>query len=92
MLRPVALVISDVSEELSASLVFLRSFRQLLVAASVISSSPILDTLMKVALRSTETLVIIRATRRNIQEYVIIHSHRRENRKALHPRKYFTIL
>jgi hypothetical protein len=38
MLRRVALVRTDVSEELSASLVFLRSVRRLLVTASVVNS------------------------------------------------------
>jgi hypothetical protein len=49
MLRCVALVRTDVSEELSASFIilFLRSVRQLLVTASVVPSSPILLTLMK---------------------------------------------
>jgi hypothetical protein len=44
MLRRVALVRTDVSEELSASfiIVFLRSVRQLLVTASVVPSWPIL--------------------------------------------------
>jgi hypothetical protein len=43
MLRRVALVRTDVSEELSA-LVFLRSVRRLLVTASVVPSSPIIHT------------------------------------------------
>jgi hypothetical protein len=37
---------------------------------------------MKEALRSSETSVPTRATRRNIQEYTILHSHRRENLKS----------
>jgi hypothetical protein len=79
MLRLVALVRTDVSEELSASfirvtrigelgttlavtsnrhmLVFLRSVRRLLVTASVVPSSQIPVTLMKEALRTSETSV-----------------------------------
>jgi hypothetical protein len=42
------------------------SLCQLLVTTSVVPSSPILVTLMKKALSSSETSVLTRATRRNL--------------------------
>jgi hypothetical protein len=82
MLRRVALVRTDDSEEYSASIVFLRSVHRLLVNANVFLSSPILVTLMMEALRSFKTSVLTRTTQRNITEYGIFHSHRLENFKS----------
>jgi hypothetical protein len=51
-------------------------------APNVVPSSPNLVTLMMEKLGSSETLVVITAKWRNIPEYVIFHSHRRENLKS----------
>jgi hypothetical protein len=59
-----------------------KDLRRLIVTANVFPSLPILVTLMMVALSPYETFILTRATRRNITEGAIPHSHRRENLKS----------
>jgi hypothetical protein len=73
-----AVVRTDVSEESIASIVL-----RLLVTAEVPSSS-ILVTRIIEELLYPETSVLTRTTRRNIPEYGILHSYRREKPQIFH--------
>jgi hypothetical protein len=79
LLRLVALVRTDVSEETSASFIKVTGIGEL---GTTQASSLILVTLMKEAPGSSETSVLTRPTRCNNPEDTIPHSHRRENLKS----------
>jgi hypothetical protein len=67
--------------------VFFRSVPRLLATANVVPNSAILVTLMMEAIRSSETSVLIRATRRIIPEDVILRTHSLFSIQFLHLQK-----
>jgi hypothetical protein len=74
MLRRVAFVKTEVSEELSASIIRLTTIGELGTKLSLYTN--------RRTLRRNTMSLLTRATRRNIQEDGILHSHRRENLKS----------
>jgi hypothetical protein len=78
LLRRVALVRTDVSEEISASIRVTR-IGELGTTQAATSNR---RTLRRNGISSQRTSVLTRATRRNKPEDTILHSHRRENLKS----------
>jgi hypothetical protein len=72
--------------------IVLRSLLQLLVIATVVHSSPILVNVMTEAIRSSETSVLTRATRRHITVDGILHSHCRENLRSYNHNIWLTLM
>jgi hypothetical protein len=77
----VARVITVVSEEHIASIIRAERINELRTLNAV-PSSPIIAIMMMEALSSSETSLLIIATRRHIPEDGILHDHRRENLRS----------
>jgi hypothetical protein len=98
MLCHVAFIRTEVSQRIIASIIRVKrigdlgttlvltsklcSVLRLLVTANVVPSSLTPSTPMMDDIHSSEESVLITATRRNIPEDDILHSHRRENLKS----------
>jgi nitric oxide reductase large subunit len=65
---------------------------QLIITSNIVPSSSTLATLMMEAIRFYETLLLTRATRRNIPENGIRHNQRRENLKSFIALTYWVLL